>query len=88
MLPVVIVAVAATLGNLLVGWDSSTIAGMFFFLIWFFIIICCFKWFCRYPCCVCVCLSENLELMHVLLCDNRFRIIVVFGFWWYSDLRT
>ena len=31
MREVVIVAIAATLGNLLIGWDSSTIAGAFFF---------------------------------------------------------
>jgi len=30
---VVIVALAATLGNLLMGWDSSTIAGLHFFFI-------------------------------------------------------
>lgn len=29
MMEVVIVALAATLGNLLMGWDSSTIAGLY-----------------------------------------------------------
>lgn len=30
MMEVVIIAAAATLGNLLNGWESSTIAGFFF----------------------------------------------------------
>jgi len=30
MMEVVIVAIAATLGNLLIGWDSSTIAGLIY----------------------------------------------------------
>lgn len=29
MMEVVIVALAATIGNLLMGWDSSTIAGLY-----------------------------------------------------------
>jgi len=32
MMEVVIVAIAATLGNLLIGWDSSTIAGLIYIL--------------------------------------------------------
>ena len=32
MMEVVIVATAATLGNLLMGWDSSTIAGWYFLI--------------------------------------------------------
>lgn len=38
MMEVVIVAVAATLGNLLVGWDSSTIAGWFIYLFYRFML--------------------------------------------------
>jgi len=32
MMEVVIVALAATLGNLLMGWDNSTVAGVYFTL--------------------------------------------------------
>ena len=62
MMEVVIVAVAATLGNLLVGWDSSTIAGWPFILSLFcHLIMLCLLFF---HLCVYIYLFEDLKVMY------------------------